>query len=108
MKNLFEVSATPAGDEVCESLLSGGRFRLERIVSHGHATPVGQWYDQDDDEWVVLLTGAARLVFEGDAPPVDLQPGDYLNIPAHVRHRVEWTEPNSNTVWLALHHRAEW
>ncbi len=89
--------------EVVEKLLFGGSFRLERIVSHGQSTPEGQWYDQDEAEWVVLLSGAARIRFEEEKAPRELQPGDYVHIPAHCRHRVQWTSPDEETVWLALH-----
>ena len=75
----------------------------QRIVSSGHVTPENQWYDQDGDEWVVVLRGSARLQFDGEAAPVSLQPGDYVLIPARRRHRVEWTQPGKPTVWLALH-----
>ena len=86
-------------------LLATGNFRLERIVSNGQATPPGEWYDQDTHEWVALLSGGAGLRFEDEAEPRVLRPGDYLLIPAHRRHRVEWTDPGTPTVWLALHYR---
>ena len=87
-----------------EQLLNGRQFRLERITSSGRSTPQGQWYNQENDEWVVLLTGAARLRLEDPDETLDLRAGDYLNIPAHRRHRVEWTDPARPTVWLALHY----
>ncbi|MCE9546384.1 MAG: cupin domain-containing protein [Planctomycetia bacterium] len=102
--NLFANAAASSSAEVCEQLLAGGSFRLERIISTGQTTPEGQWYDQDADEWVLLLCGAARLRFEGPDQSVELKPGDYINIPAHRRHRVEWTDPGQSTVWLGLHH----
>ena len=77
--------------------------RVERIVSTGQATPPGEWYDQDGDEWVVLLSGAAGLLFEGEAAARPLEPGDWVLIPAHARHRVEWTAADEPTVWLAVH-----
>lgn len=101
--NLFADIPADLPEELFTELLSGGGFRLERIVSRGHATPEGEWYDQENDEWVVLLRGAAQLVFGDDAAPVRLEPGDYLLIPAHRRHRVAWTDPERDTVWLALH-----
>ena len=90
--------------EWIETLWQTPSFRLERIVSAGHSTPPGQWYDQDSDEWVVLLRGSAGLLFEGEAQARVLQPGDYMLIPAHRRHRVEWTAAEEETVWLALFH----
>ena len=89
--------------EVFERIASGPDFLFERIVSFGHATPPGVWYDQPRDEWVVLVTGAARLRFESSDEAVEVGPGDALLIPAHCRHRVEWTQPGRETVWLALH-----
>ena len=86
-------------------LLEAQGFRLERIVSTGQATPAGQWCDQPQPEWVVLLTGSAGLLIAGEAAPCRLGLGDWLLIPAHVRHRVEWTDPDRPTVWLALHYR---
>ena len=90
-------------EEVVQTLLVGRAFRLERIVSRGHASAEGFWYDQATHEWVVLLSGAARVRLEGEEP-VELRPGSYLNIPAHRRHRVEWTDPAQATVWLAIHY----
>jgi cupin 2 domain-containing protein len=79
--------------------------RIERIVSTGQASPPGFWYDQDWAEWVVVLAGSARLLIEGEAEPRILAPGDYLEIPPHVRHRVEWTDGAESTIWLAVHVR---
>jgi cupin 2 domain-containing protein len=84
--------------------VDAGRVRLERIVSTGHATPPGQWLDQDRTEWVTVLRGQASLRFEDEPEPRLLSPGDYVLIPAHRRHRVEWTDPGEPTIWLALHY----
>ncbi len=105
--NLFTGMSDSADSETLDELLSGGRFRLERIVSTGQATVPGEWYDQDDDEWVVLLSGSAGLRFEDESDVRKLRPGDFINIPAHRRHRVEWTDPTQPTVWLALHYRSD-
>lgn len=78
-------------------------IRLERIVSRGHASPEGFWYDQATDEWVMLAAGNAGLIFEGEEQARIMAPGDWVFIPAHARHRVEWTDPENDTVWLALH-----
>ncbi len=99
--NLFQSVGQQPG-EVFEHLAGNSSCRLERIVSTGQATPPGEWYDQERDEWVVMLTGAARLSYE-DGSELELKPGDYVHIPAHRRHRVEWTSPNQETVWLGLH-----
>ncbi|MFZ5448429.1 MAG: cupin domain-containing protein [Thermodesulfobacteriota bacterium] len=103
MDNLFADLPPEIPAEIFQVLLKTNNFRLERIVSGGQATPPGEWYDQDTHEWVVLLTGSASLRFE-DEPERLLRPGDHLSIPAHRRHRVEWTDPTRPTVWLALHY----
>ena len=102
--NLFEELPESLDEEAMETLLTSGAMRLVRIVSTGQATAEGVWYDQDDWEWVVLLKGAAGLRFEGEAQVRALGPGDFVHIPAHERHRVEWTAAEEPTVWLALHY----
>ena len=100
MQNLF----VPPGDltgEAMEVLAQAAHVRIERIVSRGHASPPGFWYDQAEHEWVALLAGQARLEFEGDEVR-ELAPGDCLLIPAHQRHRVAWTTPATDSVWLAV------
>jgi cupin 2 domain-containing protein len=104
--NLFDFLPAEMPAELFQVLLETKNFRVERIVSTGQATPPGEWYDQDAHEWVVLLRGAARLRFEDEPEPRRLCPGDYLLIPAHRRHRVEWTDPTQATVWLALHYHS--
>jgi cupin 2 domain-containing protein len=103
--NLLADMPPLGADESFQALLTTPGFRVERIVSQGHASPAGSWYDQDDDEWVLLVSGSARLRLEGDEP-VDLTPGSYLHLPAHRRHRVESTDPTRATVWLAIHFKA--
>ena len=100
--NLFANLPSRLPDELFTTLLDAANVRIERIVSHDHASPEGFWYDQDQHEWVVLLKGAARLRFEGDEQPVELKPGDFINIPARKKHRVEWTTPGKPTIWLAV------
>lgn len=104
MKNLFADLPRALIDERFDFLVDSGRVRLERIVSTGHVTSAGQWFDQDANEWVAVLRGRARLRFEDEPEPCVLGPGDYVLIPAHRRHRVEWTDPDEPTVWLALHY----
>ena len=88
--------------------LAGSRgVRIERIVSMGQASPPDFWYDQDYGEWVLLLAGAAHLRFADEAAARELEPGDWIAIPAHARHRVEWTDPAVATVWLAVHYDDE-
>ena len=100
-----EVSHAALAEEVLSELLIAPDLRIERIVSTGQASPVDQCYDQDWHEWVILLRGAARLLFEDEAEPRFLGPGDYVHILAHRRHRVLWTDPHQVTVWLAVHYR---
>ncbi len=104
---IFNATSTPASGEVFEPLVAGREFRLERIVSTGQATPPGEWYDQETDEWVALLSGYATLCFEHATEPVELVPGAWVLIPAGCRHRVERTAAGEATVWLALHFRPE-
>ena len=104
--NLFaEIAASRAAEQLTDLLAAPG-LRLERIVSLGQATPPGEWLDQERAEWVILLRGAAKLLFQGEGGARELQPGDYVTIPAHCRHRVEWTSPDEPTIWLALHYSA--
>ena len=102
--HLFATRLESKRQEIFETLLETDRFRLERIISTGQATPAGQWYDQERNEWVALLSGSAGLLFDGEREPRVMKSGDHLIIPAHVRHRVEWTDPDHETVWLALHY----
>lgn len=101
--NLFDALPAATREEHVDVLLQRPGARLERIVSTGQTTPPGSWLDQEPTEWVVLLSGGARLRFaEEDADRI-LRPGDHVLIPSGVRHRVTWTDPDTSTVWLALH-----
>jgi cupin 2 domain-containing protein len=100
--NLFADLPGHIPDELITTLLENANLRIERIVSHGHASPDGDWYDQEQHEWVVVLKGAARLRFENEHQLVELNPGEFIGIPAHRRHRVEWTTPDEPTIWLAI------
>jgi cupin 2 domain-containing protein len=104
VKNLFQDIPQPGVEEFSETLAQSGEARVERIVSRGHRAPAAGWFDQDRHEWVALLQGAAQLQFE-DGSELRLGPGDWLEIPAHCRHRVAWTDPDRDTVWLAVHYR---
>lgn len=103
LENLFEELPGELPDELFTTLLQRPDLKLERIVSRGHTTVEGQWYDQPHDEWVLLLTGKADLLLADPDECLTLRPGDHLLIPAHRRHRVEWTLPDKKTMWLALH-----
>jgi cupin 2 domain-containing protein len=100
--NLFADLPTTLPEELIEVLAETPHVRIERIVSTGHASPEGLWYDQDQHEWVVVLRGRAKLLFKDDDEPVEMGPGDWINIPAHRKHRVAWTTPDEPTVWLAV------
>jgi cupin 2 domain-containing protein len=100
--NLFAGLPAKADAELLSDLLKRPGVRIERIVSTGQASPSDFWYDQDWDEWVVVLAGSAGLVIEGKAE-MTLGPGDYVFLPAHTRHRVTWTDAGRPTVWLAVH-----
>lgn len=104
-QSLFASVPTGIAEEQFSTLLDTGALHLERIVSTGQSTPMGEWLDQDDNEWVLLLQGRAVIGFADGAEPRTLLPGDYLHIPAHARHRVEMTDPDQPTIWLALHYR---
>lgn len=102
--NLFENIPGELPDELFDRLAGNERVTIERIVSRGHTTPEGEWFDQERDEWVMLLQGRARLQFEMDKSFVDMRPGDHITIPAHLRHRVAWTDEEGDTIWLAVHY----
>ncbi len=103
IRNIFSDIQKQAPDEILEKILQTHQFKIERIVSCGHATSEGEWYDQDKNEWVLVLKGNAGLLFEG-GETVSMKTGDYINIPAHQKHRVEWTDPEEETIWLAVHY----
>lgn len=105
VRNLFEEIPDALPEERIESLFAAPGVRLERIVSRGHSSAPHFWYDQQEDEWVAVLRGRARIAFDDGAPEVALEPGDHLLIAARRRHRVAWTDPEQDTIWLALFHR---
>ncbi|MCW8855361.1 MAG: cupin [Gammaproteobacteria bacterium] len=101
--NIFKNIPKNLPEELFETLVKNDHLHIERIVSYGQSTPDKQWYDQERNEWVLLLKGAAKIKFE-KGEIINLQPGDYLNIAAHKKHRVEWTQENTQTIWLAIHY----
>jgi cupin 2 domain-containing protein len=100
--NLFSPLPDVGTAEAVDALFDRPGLRIERIVSLGQASPPGFWYDQEEAEWVLLLAGAAALRFADEVVPRRLEPGDFVEIAPHRRHRVEWTDPNRPTVWLAV------
>ena len=101
--NLFDSIPSTFQEEFIQTLAESDTVRVERIVSDGQATPPGEWYDQEWDEWVLLVSGGATLLFADDAAPLILRPGDHVMIPANCRHRVERTDTGQKTIWLAVH-----
>lgn len=101
VKNLFTALPEALSEEVFEDLVRSEGLRIERILSRGQTSPAEGWYDQDENEWVVVLRGAARLLFD-DGREVALGVGDCINIPSRCRHRVSWTDPGEVTIWLAV------
>ena len=99
MPNLFSIP-TDLPEELTKVLEESSNVRIERIVSHGQASPANFWYDQIENEWVIVLQGAARLRFEDSE--LEMGPGDYVFIQAGRRHRVEWTSEEEKTIWLAV------
>jgi cupin 2 domain-containing protein len=101
--NLVATAPSSLAEEQFTLLAHSATMKIERIVSTGQASPPGFWFDQDFCEWVLLVAGSAGLLIEGESALRVLKPGDYVEIPAHIRHRVEWTEAGAATVWLAVH-----
>lgn len=102
MTNIFNLPPSLPNKELFDSLVSNDNILIERIISTGQTTPPGEWYDQDKDEWVILLQGEAVLSYE-DGKQIQLKAGDYLFIPAHQKHRVEYRSSKPPCIWLAVH-----
>ena len=102
-ENIFTSMPENLDDESIDVLLKKRNLKIERIISKGHMSPDTGWYDQDNDEWVLVLKGAAIISFENDTEE-NLAAGHYVNIAAHIRHRVKWTDPDTETIWLAVHY----
>jgi cupin 2 domain-containing protein len=100
--NFLDIAPGALPDEIVDTLAGSGTTRIERIVSRGHSSAPGFWYDQAENEWVLVMKGEARLQFKRDNRIVHLMEGDYVNIPAHEEHRVQWTAEGRDTVWLAV------
>ena len=100
VQNVFSDLPQSLPTEIVQTLIQAAGIRIERILSQGQASALDFWYDQPQHEWVIVLQGAARLQFEDGL--IDMKPGDFINIPAHKKHRVAWTTPDEPTVWLAV------
>jgi cupin 2 domain-containing protein len=103
VKNIFADLPQHLPKELVQILVRAADVRIERIISLGHASPADFWYNQPQHEWVIVLQGAARLQFEDGM--VEMKPGDFLNIPAFKKHRVDWTTPDKPTVWLGVRYK---
>lgn len=99
-QNLLGNIPTSIPNEIFETIISKPNIKIERIISKGHKSEPDFWYDQDQSEWIMILLGEARLEFEDKT--IHLKPGNYLNIAAHQRHRIDWTTPEEETIWLAV------
>ncbi len=103
-KNIYDSIPSELAAEFFEEIIRSPNIRIERIVSKGHISPKNGWYDQDEHEWVIVLKGKAVLEFE-DGSTSRLSTGDYLNVPAHCKHKVSWTDPDQATLWLAVFYK---
>ena len=102
--NIFESLPEDISKEIFSELVRGDNIKIERIVSKGHSSPASGWYDQADNEWVAVLKGEAKIAFE-NGNEVHLIAGSHLTIPAHTKHKVTWTTPDTETIWLAVHYK---
>ncbi|PSW05398.1 cupin domain-containing protein [Photobacterium lipolyticum] len=102
MGNLFSQIPATLPEEIFQDLVKTDSVRIERIISKGHSTPCDHWYDQEENEWVLVVKGEAKLLFEDGMKVVHLNEGDYINIAANQRHQVTWTSPDKETIWLAV------
>jgi len=103
-RSIFEQLPEELPKELVSVLAESNSVRIERIVSDGHASPEGFWYDQNQNEWVLLMSGSAVLSLETESgiEQIELNSGDHQLIPAHQRHRVESTSSTEKTIWLAV------
>lgn len=101
--NFFYGIPRASSTELTETILETSDIKVERIISCGQTTPPGEWYNQNRDEWVLLLSGKAVLLWKENGERITMSPGDYIHIPAHREHRVEWTDTLIPTVWLTVH-----
>jgi len=103
MNNLYTSIPNDLTNEIFDRFVDNDRVRIERIISKGHRSPDSGWYDQERNEWIILLKGEAVIAFE-DETSITMKQGDYVNIEAHQKHKVEWTDPDTETIWLAVHY----
>ncbi len=102
IKNIFNDIPSNLSKEILDEIISTDKIRIERIISKGQTSPENFWYDQEENEWVIVIKGKAKLKIIDEDKLIELNEGDYINIPSHKKHRVEWTDPESETIWLAV------
>ncbi len=103
LNNIYEAIPDNLDDEVVDLIVQNENTKIERIISRGQSSPATGWYDQEKDEWVLVLKGEAIISFD-NGKAVNLKAGDHINISAHTKHKVKWTDPQTETVWLAVHY----
>jgi len=101
MNNIFKNIPSNLDNEIFEDIQKSSNIRIERIISKGQSSPDSGWYDQIENEWLIVLQGSGIILFEGGKEKM-LNKGDYINIPAHTKHKVKWTDPEEITLWLAI------
>lgn len=104
IKNIFSKIEKNISKEIFESIIKSENIKIERIISKGQTTPNGEWYNQEENEFVLLIKGEAELIFENEEK-VNMKKGDYIIIPAHKKHRVEKTSETEETIWLAVFYK---
>ena len=102
IKNIFANIPNKIPEEITEILMENKNIRIERIISRGQKSSTDFWYNQDENEWIMVIKGSAKLKIENEPEEITLCMGDYINIPSHLKHRIEWTNPNEETLWLAI------
>ena len=103
LNNIFAAIPDNLDDEVVDIIVQNEKTKIERIISRGQTSPATGWFDQEKDEWVLVLKGEAIISFD-NGKAINLKAGDHINISAHTKHKVKWTDPETETVWLAVHY----
>lgn len=102
--NIFKQIPKDLSEEIFEDIIKTDNLKIERIISYGQTSPKSGWYESELNEWVILLKGQAVLSFQ-NSDDVKLNAGDYINITAFTKHKVSWTLPNEETLWLAIYYK---
>ena len=102
IKNIFNDIPSNLSKEILDEIILTDKIRIERIISKGQTSPENFWYVQEENEWVIVIKGKSKLKIIDEDELIELNEGDNINIPSHKKHRVEWTDPESETIWLAV------